>query len=623
MDIAMRKLLLISGLIGLSSLASANTTSNHLNESSAFLNDKDLITIQPHTRSAEVNARHAAECAAKGGTDVTDEVLINSGNKTSNILLCRINNDQSYKQLPKSLTGISARSEAASGFYDQLTYSASSKAIFSVIDPDPNVVHLAMGMGVFEAGGSAKSCGMPNNCGACIDFMTVVPSGTYTLDMTCNTVAGGRIPSIAWAEEHYRDGKNVRLSSDSNVIIHPDNNIMVSPKKNIGYSDNVPMCNNPSSSAGNPINIAIGNKFQVEQDISDSGVYPLNFVRYYNSSAPLYNIYVNAFMFPVWNSSYSSKLVDMNTEMITLSMDSGQEIRFYNERGVIRPSPTNLGTLVKSGNNYIYTSPWNEVSEFNSDGKLIRTVNSTGLVHTISYAGNVVTAKDTFGHVLTITNNDKGQPVSVVSSDGQKVNYEYDGSNRLVKVTKNGKTKQYLYENATYTSALTGIKDERGIRYVTWGYDDKGRANLSEHAGGKDKVSITYVSDSQTKFTNPLNRSYTYNYKVIDGVKRITSIQGAASSQCPAIGSSYEYNARGLVTLATDGKGIKTSYEYNDKGQEISKTVGVGTAESLTIKTTWDDRFFNKPKTVTYPDKVITYSYDAKGNLLNQTVQTK
>jgi YD repeat-containing protein len=90
---------------------------------------------------------------------------------------------------------------------------------------------------------------------------------------------------------------------------------------------------------------------------------------------------------------------------------------------------------------------------------------------------------------------------------------------------------------------------------------------------------------------------------------------------CPAIGSSYEYDAKGLVTLMTNGRGIKTKYEYNTKGQEISRIVGFGSANALTIKTTWDNSF-NLPKTETYPDKTITYDYDGNGNLISQTVST-
>ncbi len=132
----------------------------------------------------------------------------------------------------------------------------------------------------------------------------------------------------------------------------------------------------------------------------------------------------------------------------------------------------------------------------------------------------------------------------------------------------------------------------------------------------------TYDSNYQTTFTNSLGRKYTYSYTVIDGVKRISAINGIASSLCPKIDSIYQYNDKGLLVVKTDGKGTKTTYEYNDKGQETSRTLAAGTSEAITIKTTWDDRFFNKPKTEAYPNKTLSYTYDNDGNLTSVKTTT-
>lgn len=72
--------LLVTSSIFFSSLAIANPD-QHLAESGMpYLNSKNLITIHPHTRSAAVNAKHAADCAAMGGLDITDQQIIKLGN---------------------------------------------------------------------------------------------------------------------------------------------------------------------------------------------------------------------------------------------------------------------------------------------------------------------------------------------------------------------------------------------------------------------------------------------------------------------------------------------------------------------------------------------------------------
>jgi hypothetical protein len=60
------------------------------------------------------------------------------------------------------------------------------------------------------------------------------------------------------------------------------------------------------------------------------------------------------------------------------------------------------------------------------------------------------------------------------------VNFSSAAKNLLTTVTyaTSPTTHQtYLYENTNYPYALTGITDENGKRYATWGYDGLGRAS--------------------------------------------------------------------------------------------------------------------------------------------------
>ena len=61
--------------------------------------------------------------------------------------------------------------------------------------------------------------------------------------------------------------------------------------------------------------------------------------------------------------------------------------------------------------------------------------------------------------------------------DGGIYAYAYDANNNLISVTHpDGGVRQYVYGNASFPNALTGIIDENGKRYASWTYDAQGRA---------------------------------------------------------------------------------------------------------------------------------------------------
>lgn len=96
-------------------------------------------------------------------------------------------------------------------------------------------------------------------------------------------------------------------------------------------------------------------------------------------------------------------------------------------------------------------------------------------------------------------------------------------------------TKKYLYEDNNDSRLLTGIIDERGIRYATWKYDPHGRAISSEHAQGAEKTTIQYHSDDTTTVSNALGKSTTYKFGYFQGIKHITSIIGEPTANCPKV----------------------------------------------------------------------------------------
>ncbi|MWK60059.1 RHS repeat protein [Pseudomonas otitidis] len=209
---------------------------------------------------------------------------------------------------------------------------------------------------------------------------------------------------------------------------------------------------------------------------------------------------------------------------------------------------------------------------------------------------------------------------------GTSVSYTYNSIRRLTTVTTTRdsvvSSQTYHYEDTRNPNLLTGITDERGIRYATWTYDDQGRAISSEHAGGAEKVTVAYNADGSSTVTNALGKRTTYRFQTIQGIRRITAIEGEPSANCPNSNATFTYDDRGLVKTRTDNKGHVTTFDYNDRGLEVSRTEAYGTPQARTVITEWHPTLF-LPLTVTEPDRVTTYRYDDQGRQLSQSVSQR
>ncbi|MFI8579670.1 DUF6531 domain-containing protein [Ectopseudomonas khazarica] len=365
----------------------------------------------------------------------------------------------------------------------------------------------------------------------------------------------------------------------------------------------------PSPYAGNPINFATGNKYQQEVDYQASRPSALTFTRYYNSLDGL------------WRHTYSTHL-QIDTQSAALIMPHGRELFFSVDDSLVTPLSTDRGSLSKNSTGWLFVSADNERFTFDLTGKLTHWSNTQGHGYQLAYSGNQITVTDNIGNNLTLTEDVDHQPLSLSAPDVQ-ITYTYNTNKRLTSVnrTVGGQTsqRQYHYEVAGKPDLLTGITDERGVRYATWAYDDQGRAISSEHADGADKVTVAYNSDGTVSVTNELGRVAKYSLQTIRGVRRITAIDGEPSPNCPNSNSTFTYDDRGLLKTKTDNKGNVTTYDYNERGLETSRTEASGTPQARTITTDWHADWF-LPVTITEPDRITQYTYDTQGRQTSQSV---
>lgn len=365
---------------------------------------------------------------------------------------------------------------------------------------------------------------------------------------------------------------------------------------------------------GDPINVANGNVFESEIDYADADG-ELVFKRIYNSLSGF------------WSNNYRTRLGE-DEKSLLLSLPDGRKILFSKKDGLAIPEAGEFGSLTRVNGLWTYTSPNNEQFTF-SGSLLTRWRKENGLTQTISnvYAPDMsltTTATDSRGHILKTTRSAFGDMINLVVGD-LTVTYTHDDSGHLTQVTRTVKgktsTRSYAYEDASNPDKLTSITDERGVKYSSWSYDSIGRAVSNQLAGGADKVTLAYANDGSTTVTNALGQSTIYRYAIVQGVKRVTAIEGEPVAGCPASNSRYTYTDDGLMATRTDALGHVTAYSYDTQGRESKKIEAQGTPDERATTTTWDGTSF-RPATVTTADRVTSYTYDANGRPLSTTVRS-
>ena len=219
----------------------------------------------------------------------------------------------------------------------------------------------------------------------------------------------------------------------------------------------------------------------------------------------------------------------------------------------------------------------------------------------------------------TVFSYDTVGKLSVVSfSAGQSVTYTYDANNNLIKALyADATSRQYVYENTTFSNALTGRIDENTNRIANYRYDDTGRADLTEKPGGINKYVLVYNTDGTTTVTDPSGAVRTYTFITEFGVTKVANITGGPCTSCGSNTAAATYDENGYLDSKTDLNENLTTYDYNAQGLQTSRTEAVGKAEERTIITDWNT-VARLPTKITEPGKSTDFNYDANSNLTSR-----
>lgn len=173
----------------------------------------------------------------------------------------------------------------------------------------------------------------------------------------------GPVPLARWGEE-CDNGKVLNARAGECIANCSDINLTLNVTTGVCGSDEQKGLPPKNGCVGNPINIATGNKFQLESDYKSSLKDGLAFHRYYNS------------LDKVWRHNYSTSL-RFSAGSISLVRADGRE-SFFSVVGNVATSYVDGGVLVNITGTWIYSDPNGEVFKFDSIGRLTESMGVEG-----------------------------------------------------------------------------------------------------------------------------------------------------------------------------------------------------------------------------------------------------
>ncbi|MBN6714941.1 DUF4329 domain-containing protein [Pseudomonas capsici] len=310
-------------------------------------------------------------------------------------------------------------------------------------------------------------------------------------------------------------------------------------------------------------------------------------------------------------------------------------------------------TTVTNALGHVYT-----LGNFDNHGNPQVVTDPNGVATTLAYTPQGWLASRTVDSSTTqYAYNEVGDILQVTMPDGNWIKYNYDDARRLVGV------KNQLGESISYTLDPMGnrtsetIADSSGaiVHLHQRVFDELGRLIKAVGADNQTRRYDYDLNDNQagsttardhktqqafdalnrlSKIVDPLQGVTALSYNTDDKVTQVVDPRGVTTrytydsqgNQTSSIStdsgtSTFAYDEANNLIRSTDARGVVTDYKYDALNRLVSKSYSATPA--LDIKFLYDQTAngnygIGRRTGIQDSAGVLTYTYDAKGNLVNQ-----
>ncbi len=392
-------------------------------------------------------------------------------------------------------------------------------------------------------------------------------------------------------------------------------------------------CRKPGSPRrGDPIDIANGNLFELEEDLVSSP-WGLVFRRFYNSLG------FGSMLGGGWTFSMSSSVNRTTPASATYRADTGSKTTFKLINGSWVAGPTDRLRLIEVTTGWQVIDEAGSVEIFDAAGRLTSRVSTSGssLVTEYEANGQLKRQVEWTGRALTLGYDANGRLTGVTGPDGRSVGFGYSTEmgdvRRLESVTQlDGTNRTYLYGDPIFKFALTGIRDESMVTTKKWMYDANGHATSSERAGGVDLTQIAYTSTGARTVTFPTGAQSIHSLQSVDGLGLLTWQSQPAGAGCSASAVAQTFDASGNRTSRDDFNGYRVCYAYEpsrhlestrveglvggSSGAVCTSVTNAGAtlpAGARKVSTQWHPDW-SRATRLAEPGKITTYVYNGQSD---------
>lgn len=311
---------------------------------------------------------------------------------------------------------------------------------------------------------------------------------------------------------------------------------------------------------------------------------------------------------------------------------------YSNDRGI--------QTMVKEKTGYKRTNSDGKTDFFDNDGKLTKISDKNGYSILFEYKGSQLTAiKDTQSKQIilewypdgkiksasyagdkkaTYSYDTKGNLTGSVDVLGNIYKYDYDGNHNLTAINYVDTTKmQVKYDKNSFATEVI----ERSGESTKYKYESNPKnpdfhywTTVTKKASDSPESSSRYEYEIKSK---PDGQQYTYRIATeVEGIKTETIYSECCSLPLKITRgkevTTFEYNAKGLLTKKTSTRGEYVELAYDEKINKITKVVN---NEGWT--TFQYDKIGNLSKAVNSAGKSVLLIYDRDGKITKMIDQEK